>query len=478
VAETGAALALFWRGRPAATGCATVERVEAEELLLERGQLEACNLTPVAMGADGEIVVMTASGEAVQAGDIVLRTDESPSLDRFAELEVNLQASEDDLAVCLRRRELAAAECDNNLLITSNRLALAEIERERLERGLSAGERRLLAIQGELRRLDLEEAEENLRRLAGLAGEGFAASATVESARRRVATARAAVEEAEVERRMKTAPPRPEERLERERTVDRLRGELSRALRARQRRLDKADADIAVARAHLVQGRADLDAVRDSLAGCVVRAPTSGVFRARLFQDWRSGGLWQPFKPGVSRGRGDRVADIVQPGEMQVLLAIHEADADRVRTGMPVRVRVPALGNRLFEGVLAALGGVGRDRCDVAPRGFEESPSGVAMYNAVASLRDGDAALRPGMSAATAIVLAPRAPRLLLPRTAAADAGGGRLRVVVPGRPPRPLEVRGRYFGPRHVLIESGLKAGDRVLDPLPAASGVEGGVP
>jgi len=48
----------------------------------------------------------------------------------------------------------------------------------------------------------------------------------------------------------------------------------------------------------------------------------------------------------------------------------------------------------------------------------------------------------------------------------------------VPGRPPRPLEVRGRYFGPRHVLIESGLKAGDRVLDPLPAASGVEGGVP
>ncbi len=398
-------------------------RTATEAVWVGRGLVEALNMAPVELGAGGEIVAMAANGSAVQTGDLLVRVNDAAYLDRLAELELNLQAEQAEFAVRVQRRAFSRAEFADNLTLTSNRLALAELELSRTERGLSAPQRRLLEIQRDLRQLDLEEAAEALQRTVSLAESGFASEAAVESARRRVATTRAASEEAVTQLRLRTAPPRVEEQLERVQTVARLRGELARAVHAMERRLARADADLAVSQTQSDLIRFDLQAVSNDLARCAVYATTTGVFRVRMFQDWRTGGIWQPYKPGVERQRFDRIADLVQPGRMQVLLMLHEADIDRVRTGLPVRVEVPALRDRSFEGVLAELGGVGRDRYDVAPRGHEESPSGVVTYNGTVALRTSSPELRPGMSARVSIILPPaaEAPRS---ETNAPAAGG------------------------------------------------------
>lgn len=438
-----------------------VERRVAADLLHERGFLESAAVSPVQLGANGEIREMARDGARVTAGQIVARIDETAYLERLANLEVEIETSETTLAI--RQAERAAAEEDisDSLVLGSNRLHLAQMELAYIQRGLTADERRELKTTCELREIECAEAEDAVIRERAWVADGLASVATLEDTERRLESARAALEEARIEYDIQTGPPLAETLLEGVRTVERLQGELRRGHRAGERRLAKAAAEIDEARALLQLNRVDYGQTSNEWANCAVAAPTSGVFRARMFSDWRQGGVWQTIKPGVTRGRLDRIADIVQPGEMQVQIMLHESDIERVATGMVVRVHVPALGtDRLFQGVLHTVGGVGRDRYDVAPRGVERAVSGVTVFNASIRLPVSDPAFRPGMSVLASIEREPERERLLIPRESVdRDTAGDRVRLA----DGQARAVVGRFFGSRLYEVSAGLQAGDQI---------------
>lgn len=450
------------RERPQLPEIVTVEKRLAADMLYERGFLESAAITPVQLGATGEIREMTEDGEVVVVGQIVTRIDETAYLEQRANLDVDIETAQTTLAIRQTEREAAEEEIVDTLVLASNSLVLAEMELDKIQRGLTPDERRELRIACELRAIELAEADDVVARERVWVAEGLASAVTLEDAERRLESARAGLEEAQIEYDIQTGPPLAEKLLEGMRTVDRLRGEVQRGQRAGERQLAKIDAELAEAQAGLRLNLADAWQASNEWAQCSVAAPTSGVFRSRMFSDWRQGGIWQAIKPGVKRGRLDRIADIVQPGEMRVQIMLHEADIERVTTGMPVRVQVPALGNeRTFRGVLYNVGGVGRDRYDVSTRGIEQSVSGVTVFNTSIKLIDSDPAFRPGMSVLAAILCEPERERLLIPREAVGqrEATGDCVRMA----DGRFHSVSGGMIGRRFYEVTEGLQAGDRI---------------
>ncbi len=452
------------RPRPATV---RVQEICLGETLEERGILESAATVPVGLGAGGEIRELAADGAVVKAGEVVVRVDETQHADRLQRREVEFVTDQMSLAVGGMRRDQVQRDAAAALVLASNRLALAVLEQERIQRGLTPAERRRLEVALELRRIEGDEAAEALAREQVLVRDGLASPASLDDAERRLVAARMATEEAGIELAIRTGPPREEDLLEAVRKVVRLQGECDRGQRAMARRLEKADARIAESQARVAMGVFEMAGASNQLARCAAPAPTSGVFRVRWFSDWRRAMAWQPIKPGVTRGELDRVADIVQPGSMRVLAMIHEADIATVATGRSARVTIPALNDRAFAGTVVALGGVGRDRYDVAPAGVEQSVSGVTVFNTTLALHGDDLRLRPGMSARIVIETVPAAPRLLVPREAVGAILGDTAEVVRPGG--RRVTVTGRLFGPSHFWVRQGLQLGDRILARYPS---------
>jgi len=459
-----AAFHFLWQGRRLATAeFATVTRMAVGDTLQERGWLEAAGLVPVLLRSSGEVREIMAEGTLVSPGDLLVSIDTSGHLkDRLDGNEETLSQSSNRLMVTRYRRNQTEREARQNIIITGDRLKLAEMEYDEIRAGLRPEERRLLEITTELRAIEFEDAQEAFERQSNLVSRGLASPITLEDFERRLAAAAAAHEEAKIEFAVRAAPPREDEVLEARLAVERLRGELERGGRALERRLARMDAEIAEQVARLAEHRLIYDQTHEEYVGGDIYSKTNGIFRPRSF--WDNGSrTWGPIRAGVGRGRFDYVGDVILPGVMRVRTMIHEADINRVTTNMPVEIRVPALANKIFTGRVRSLDGIGRDRAEVGLWGVEGNLSGVTVFSATITLDQNDERFRAYMSARVGIECLPVAERLVLPREAvgdyrATDATG---RVRLENNETR--EVTGRYIAGAWFWVEDGLMEGERV---------------
>ncbi len=458
-----AAVFIWWQNRGAATPeWVMVERRAMGDIFEERGWLEASQVTPVTLGAGGEIREMAQDGIRVNPGKLLIRVDTTALQERLEQQDEDVSLSISRQEVNQYRRSRTEREAQQNIVVTRDRLKLADMEYGEIRTGLQPEDRRTLQIAAEIRTIEREDADEAYVRQSNLVARALASPITLEDYERRLAAAVAAEEEAKIEYAVRTAPPREDEVLEWKLAVERLQGELERGERALERRLARADAEIDEQEARVAEQQLQFDMTKEELDACDVYAPTGGIFRARYFWEGATR-LWQPIRAGVSRGRLDRVGDILQPGAMRVVTMVHEADIAKISVGMPARVRIPALDNLVLTGRVHALGGVGRDRAEVGPTGVEENLSGVTVFNATLTLDHTDERLRPGMSAAIAIECLPVAERLILPREAVGEYHLGEATGKVRLDDGDTRGIKGRYLGGNWFWVEDGLREGERV---------------
>ncbi len=174
-----------------------------------------------------------------------------------------------------------------------------------------------------------------------------------------------------------------------------------------------------------------------SLADTSVRAPFDGLVVERK----------------VSIGdfvtRGTKVATVVKVSPLRVEVTVPEQSIGRVRAGQPIRLRVDAYPDRVFEGEVRFVSPALR----VDQRAL--------TVEAVVPNRDG--ALMPGMFVTAELQLPAPEPALLVPTAAILPAtGGGRLYVVRGDRVEERLVTLGLAFGDRTEVLK-GLAVGDRV---------------
>jgi multidrug resistance efflux pump len=442
----------------------TVVAGEGQPVVRERGWLVSGVSAPVTAAISGEIADLLDTGTHVKAGDVVLRVDESGVREALEECEQNVEAIRLEIAQSEAKRELERVEKENEIELVAQRLAFARQEYEVAKAGLRMEDRRLLEIAIEQAELDLEDAQEELDRQQRLLGKGFAAESMVAPYHRRVAAAKTALKESRLQLELE-AEGVPEEELEElKRVYERYEARVARGREALESRLAAIDTQLAYQHARFEKQTNLLARVQRELACTETVAPIDGVVRARLYRDWRSAGSIVTYSAGREIDRLSRVADVVDVGKMAVELMVHEADINRLREGMDAEVRLPAYPGKLFRGRVLELGGVGRDRADVAPRGFESLNSGVTVFNARVSLDADGLALRPGMSALVSFGVGTRRAGLLVPREFVQVADGQWSVLRERGRSREWVVVEGRMLDERFYRVDMGVEAGDVLI--------------
>lgn len=448
------------------TGSGTLYRVVTQEVslsLLERGQLVSPEQATAKVLVSGILQEVVETGTAVAEGDVLARVDDAEARDRVIETEREIERLNIRKSVTQKRFEKTRLEEQQKIDLDRKKLEHAQLELTVESVPMTPEERRLLEIDMALADLDVADAIEDYEHQKRLHDKGFVSASMLERFELRKQTSVAYREELAVTATLKEKGIPVERRIELEKNVQRQGALVERGEKAMARRLKEIEDEIAILDAQLTRETFNIERRREYVANTVLTTPAAGIAKRREYIDWRSGGKWAEYRPGVKIYEYDSIIDIINPARMQVALMVNEADIHLLTKDMPVTVRLPACPGRHFKGTLTALGGIGRDRFEVAQRGHEERMTGVTMFNATVTIENDDIQFHPGMSALAEFIIEPKEPRLVIPRQAVHQQQDNAIvyRKAMGGRKKVPIE--GRVFNERFFLVTNGLAEGDLI---------------
>ncbi len=208
---------------------------------------------------------------------------------------------------------------------------------------------------------------------------------------------------------------------------------------AAENQLDQAETALKTARSRLLAARAELGSAERALRDASVRARFSGLIARR----WVSRGEF------VSEGQ--ELFELVALEPLEVEFHLPEADASRVRTGIPIRVSVAPYPDELFEATVHVVSPT------IDPR--------TRTLRVKALLPNVDRRLRPGLFARATLGIAMRNDVVTVPEEAVLQRSDGEVvfRVRSDGRVERQLVETG-LLRDGWIEIRSGLAAGDAVV--------------
>jgi HlyD family secretion protein len=194
-----------------------------------------------------------------------------------------------------------------------------------------------------------------------------------------------------------------------------------------QQRLGEADVKVAQAQldnalAVVTQRQAALKQARAELARTVIRSPVDGVVISRNVD------IGQTVAASFQAPVLFSIAKDLR--EMEVNIAVDEADVGRVAEGQKVRFTVDAFPGERFAGVVTQI------------RKSPQTSNNVVTYGVIARVANPDLKLLPGMTANARILTEERKDALKVPNEAL------RFRPMRPDGTPVKLDVRAREDGP------------------------------
>jgi multidrug efflux pump subunit AcrA (membrane-fusion protein) len=201
---------------------------------------------------------------------------------------------------------------------------------------------------------------------------------------------------------------------------------------------------------------ADIDRAQQGLDRLQIKAPTDGI--VNILQNWRNSngmGAAPEFRPGDSAWPGADILELPDLSSVYFAARLEESDRGRLQAGQSATIRVDAIPDHEYQASVS-------DVSVLARVDFSSWPP-VKNFDLKLGLRDADARLRPGMSAAARINVG-RIPNMLLVPAESV--------FIVDGRP-LVYCLRGREFvatgveivrrGKDQFAVKGPLTAGDRV---------------
>jgi multidrug resistance efflux pump len=213
--------------------------------------------------------------------------------------------------------------------------------------------------------------------------------------------------------------------------------------------------EIASARATEEKALRDVAAAEQALGSMSLTAPKDGIFLVGNFWMWGPEGP-RKLQPGDTVWSGYPVGTIPDPSEMEVQVALAEADIGRIGVGMRARCVLDTYPDRVFEGQIEDVGSVSRETGGRGPFAASAKPG----FPVRVSLAKSDPLMRPGLSVRVEVLRASWPKALSVPRSAVRFEKQG---PVVRRASGATASVRLAACTPLECVVESGLAEGDRV---------------
>ena len=422
--------------------------------IVESGALQALRSITYASAIQSnqaKIVALAPEGKLVQKGDLLILFDAAPFEEEIRRSQGALALAEADLEKARQDVKLQSIQNQEELASARQKVERSDLELKDVSEGKGKlKEEEIVAGVASAER-ELEKARSAYEDLKPLLAEGFITKVELDRAEQQVAKA---AEELSLSKRRRDSLfnyGRPLE-LSQARSDALLTKESLRQLEsAATFRSEQKKAAVSAAESRIQEAAAKLGLAQQQLARTEVRADVPGivVYRTVYFGS-------EQRRPQV----GDQVWAnqplLILPdvSKMVVETTVRETDIHKVEQKQKVVVRVEAYPALKLTGKVTLVGTLAQE---------EKERRGTKFFGVTVEVNESDPRLRPGMTARVEIQVEERASALSVPLEAVFEKDGRHVCYVASGRRVREREV---VLGPSnqdYVVVEKGLRRGERV---------------
>lgn len=229
-------------------------------------------------------------------------------------------------------------------------------------------------------------------------------------------------------------------------------------------------ADLAARDRRRQKVQADLERTERALAGLQIRAPSVGV--VSLLINYRTGGpmsAGQEFREGDRAWSGAGIVELPDMTSVRIAARLEEIDRGRVAAGQTATMRVDAVPDREYHAKVAEISLLAR-------ADFTSGWPPPRDFDVTLTIDDGDARLKPGMTAAVRVAVDRLANVLVVPADAVSLLNGRPTVYRLAGSRFDPVAVEIARRGREQVVVASGVDAGDCLAARKPPAAAVRDG--
>jgi HlyD family secretion protein len=422
--------------------------------IIEAGTLQALQSRTYAstiQSNQAKIIALAPEGKMVQKDDLLILFDAAPFEEEIRRSQALLQQAQADLEKA--KQDLKLQDIQNSEEVASARQKVAsaklELEDVRDGKGLVKEEEAMAAVAGAER--ELQKAQTAYDDQKPLLAEGFITKQELERAAQAV---QHATEQLALARKRRDSVTKYGRRLELARgEADlTLAQESFRQLQsATAFRLEQKRAAISAAESRIQEAGSKLNQAQQQLARCEVRADVPGIV---VYRDVFFGSEQRKPQVGDQVWANQPLLILPDISKMVVESKVRETDVHKVEKNQKVAVRVEAYPDLKLTGKVTLIGTLAQEE--------RERPRSK-FFGVTVEVNERNDRLRPGMTARIEIEVGEPRKALYVPLEAVFEKEGRSICYVVTRRGVEPREV---VLGPSNrdfVVVEEGLRRGERV---------------
>ena len=430
--------------------------------IVEAGTLQALRSVTYASSIQSnqaKIVAMAPEGKMVQKGDLLLLFDQAPFEEEIRRSQAQLEQAQADLEKARQDYRLQAIQNQEEQAAARQKVERSDLELKDVSEGKGRVREDEAAAAVANAERDLLKAEGAFEDLRPLLAEGFITKQELDRAEQAVARAR---EDLALARRRHDALVRfgrplelSQARTEAQLTKESLRQlESAAAYRMEQKRAAMTGAD-----SRIQEASAKLALARQQLARTEVRADVPGIV---VYRDVFFGSEQRKPQVGDQVWANQPLLILPDISRMVVETRVRETDIHKVEKNQAVVIHVPAYPDLRLSGQVSLVGTLAQE---------EKERRGAKFFQVTVLVNESEPRLRPGMTARVEVQVEERARALFVPLESVFEKDGRSICYVLERGRLREREV---VLGPSNqdfVVVEKGLRKGDRVALRDPGAS-------
>lgn len=459
VALAGAGLMVvpaFWLARRVPDGVVSVEVAEGpfELTIAESGTLQALRSVTYASSIQSnqaKIVALVPEGKLVQKGDLLVLFDAAPFEEEIRKNQALLAQAEADLSKARQDLKLQQIQNLEDVAAARQKVEHSDLELKDVQEGKGRVKEEEAAAAVANAERDLTKAKGARDDLSPLLSEGFITKQELERAQQAVQRAEEDLALAKRRRDSMVQFGRPLE-VSQARSDALLTKESLRQLETGAvYKLEQKSAAIAAAQSRIQEAASKLALAQQQLARTEVRADVPGIV---VYREVYFGSEQRKPQVGDQVWANQPLLILPDISKMVVETKVRETDIHKIERNQKVAVRVSAYPDLELTGKVTLVGTLAQE---------ERDRRGAKFFGVTVQVSESEPRLRPGMTARVEIEVEEREKSLYVPLEAVFEREGRHVCYVVGVRGLSPREVT---LGPSNqdfVVIEQGLRRGERV---------------
>ena len=433
--------------------------------ITEPGELRALDSATISAAKDLTIIYLVPEGTYVKKGDLLARFDPGKYETQLDEAKAALDVSEADLHKAETDLEAQRNRLQSEIARYEAEVRFAELDLEDLKkRPLRAD---LVQAQMEVRRAQLtfETAEAKRKTLPALVEKGFITRDTLTDAELRALEAKTALQAAQFNLQRVKAGATPAERERARVRLEQAQFALEKAKRGMASQLESYEASVDREKANIARAQQLIRTAETRLKVKEIMAPRDGVVVYAKASENKGN---EKIQVGMIPYEGQPILYLPDPSTIVADTEVNEVDIGKLQVGGAAELELDSLPGVIFHGTVLKIGSLARMK--LTPAG---TPSGIKVFDVTVKLEDADERIRPGLSASVGIIVERRDQALSVPLSAVMAREGGQAVLVAHGRRIEERQVRLGPSNEHHVVVEEGLREGERVVaNPPPTEPG------